>query len=224
MSTLPPLSDTYRKYKKGTENFVQWLAGTARATSKVQDVFAAGLQEKIPIAGGRLKGKARKEAKNAGLSAVTTTYEIPISAFVKLAKAVSSVGNIEVPRSVFTTLSAVIRGRKDCAAWYMMNQDGAENTMKGNNERHQNFIEVLEDTLQALNKHQSKKQQPTASTKGTVKKVTIIFECLELEETSELEDVPDSIPVTFKSRRMWNTSQRLQMLLCSLGSSASSRT
>ncbi|KAH4939177.1 hypothetical protein HBI67_065670 [Parastagonospora nodorum] len=49
---------------KSTENFVQWLADTARATGKVQDVFTAGLQEKVPVAGARLKGKLVKFAKD----------------------------------------------------------------------------------------------------------------------------------------------------------------
>jgi len=199
MGFAPALMDTYFKYKHGTDSFVQWLGDTARATGKVQDVFAAGLQERIPVAGGRLKGKAREEA-NAGLgaSANTATYEIPIGAFVKLAKAVSSAGNIEVPRSVFATLRAVIRGRKECAAWYMINQDGADNTMKGNNERHQHFIGVLEDTLQALKNPRFEQQQPPSSTKDTMKKVTNMFECLELEDTDELEEIPDRTPFNFK--------------------------
>lgn len=74
MGLAPALVDTYRKYKKGTENFVQWLAGTARATGTVEDVFLAHTQEKLPTTGGRLKGKARKEAKKAGLAANTSTY------------------------------------------------------------------------------------------------------------------------------------------------------
>jgi hypothetical protein len=193
------LVDTYRRYKKGTENFVQWLAGTARATGTVDSVFAASLQEQVPAAGGRLKGKARKEAKKAGLATNTTTYQVSINTFVKLARAITDTSNIEVPHSVFATLSAVVRGRKDCAAWYVLNQDHANDTMKANNDRHQHFIEILEDTLQMLKKKQSQTKRSSIPAEDTcAKKVTNMFECLELEETEELEEIPESIPVTCK--------------------------
>ncbi|CAN9162344.1 unnamed protein product [Alternaria alternata] len=68
MGLAPLLVDTYRKYKKGTNNFVQWLAETARATGTVNDVFKDSCQDVVPPTGGRLKGVASKEAKKAGLT------------------------------------------------------------------------------------------------------------------------------------------------------------
>jgi hypothetical protein len=106
---------------------------------------------------------------------------------------------MEVPHSVFATLSAVIRGRKDCAAWYLLNQDHADDTMKTNNDRHQHFIKILEDTLQILKKKQPQTKQSSISTEDTyVKKVANMFECLELSETDESEEIPESIPTVPK--------------------------
>jgi hypothetical protein len=197
--------DTYRRYKKGTEGFVQWLAGTARATGTVEEVFKSGPQEPRPTPGGRLKGKARKEAKKAGLATNTSTCQVPIKTFVKLAKAVVASPHVQVPRSVTTTLRAVIQGRKNCAAWYLLNQDDASDTMKRNNDGHQYFIKVLQDTLDILNR---KAQQTGATTSQDsdpyLTKVANMFASLEVEETSEveMEDIPEVSPKSKVEKRV----------------------
>jgi len=194
MGLAPTLVDTYRRYKKGTDNFVQWLAETARDTGLVESVFKAGLKEQAPAAGGRLKGKARKEAKKAGLTTNAAKLEVPIKAMVELAEAIVTTNKVEVPRSVLTTLGAVIRGRKDCATWYILNQNDADEEMRKNNARHQYFIEVLEELRDTLKKSQpSTKQTAQQASDPDSKRNANMFACLELEETAELEDIPDVI-------------------------------
>jgi hypothetical protein len=150
MGLAPLLVDTYHKYKKGTNNFVQWLAETARATGTIDHVFKNGPKETIPASGGRLKGAARKQAKKAGLMQNATTYQIPIKSFKILAEAIAMTGGVQVPASVFMTLRAVIRGRKGCASWYGRTSDPDDNATKENNAGHNHFIEVLEDVLAIL--------------------------------------------------------------------------
>jgi hypothetical protein len=97
MGVAPVLVDTYRRYKKGTENFVQWLAETARGTGQADDVFKAGTKDNVPSSGGRLKGKARMEAKKAGLGSNMTRFVVPMKAMAGLAKAIVTTKTVEVP-------------------------------------------------------------------------------------------------------------------------------
>jgi hypothetical protein len=188
------LVDTYRKYKKGTENVVQWLAETARSTGAVEDLFRDGAQDAVPATGGRLKGKARKAAKMSGSTTRTSTFRVPIRSFTTLAKAIANAAGLEVPGSFFTTIRAVIRGRKECARWYLMNQEDANDVMEENNKGHQHFIETLENVLDVLQAKQLKMKLPTFQNNvPNTRKVTNIFECLKLEEPISSEDIPDTI-------------------------------
>jgi hypothetical protein len=194
MGVAPVLVDTYRRYKKGTENFVQWLAETARGTGQADDVFKAGTKDNVPSSGGRLKGKARMEAKKAGLGSNMTRFVVPMKAMAGLAKAIVITKTVEVPHSVLATLGAVIRGRKDCATWYLLNQNDADKTMRDNNARHQHFIEVLEDIRDTL---KMTKRQATQSAQQPsdpdAERYTNMFASLEIEETFDLDDIPDVI-------------------------------
>lgn len=110
MGLAPVLNDTYRKYKMGTANFVQWLAETARATGTVNHVFSKGHQGAIPKSRARLKGNARKEAKTDLSQDASPTYQVTINTFTVLAKAIAEDKSTSVLLSVFRTLQAVIQG------------------------------------------------------------------------------------------------------------------
>lgn len=133
MALLSALGDTYRRYKKGTESCVQWLATAARSTGAVGDIFTSEYLPQKTTCGGRPKEKARTKPSAAGLSAKPAVYKVPTKAFVRLAKAIVGNSTIEIPRSVLATLRAVIRGRKDCATWYLMNQNGTNELFSNNN-------------------------------------------------------------------------------------------
>lgn len=77
----------------------------------------------------------------------------------------------------------------------MLNQDDADDIIKANNERHQHFIKVLEDTLEILKRKQWTKNEATPPTNDEyLNKVTNMFECLELGQSDQLEDNPEFIP------------------------------
>ncbi|CAN9098938.1 unnamed protein product [Alternaria alternata] len=205
MGLAPLLVDTYRKYKKGTNNFVQWLAETARATGTVNDVFKDSRQDVVPPTGGRLKGAARKEAKKAGRTQnATATCQITTKSFLTLATAIAADKRTSVPPEVFTTLRAVIRGRKDCAVWYSMISDQVDDAAKESNAGHRHFIKLLEDVLGIIKpKLPQIQRQPLKAAKTAPLHTNNAYEHLESEESLETEDMPDVIespvrPVTQK--------------------------
>ena len=205
MGLAPLLVDTYRKYKKGTNNFVQWLTETARATGTVNDMFKDSRQDVVPPTGGRLKGAARKEAKKAGLTHNTTaTCQITTKSFLTLATAIAADKRTCVPPAVFTTLHAVIQGRKDCAVWYSMISDQTDDAAKESNAGHRHFIKLLEDVLEIIKpKLPQIQRQPLKAAKTAPLHTNNAYEHLESEESLETEDMPDVIespvrPVTQK--------------------------
>jgi hypothetical protein len=195
MGLAPLLVDTYRKYKQGMGNFVQWLAETARATGTVNDVFKDSHQDAIPPAGGRLKGAARKEAKKVGLThSATVSCQITTKSFLTLANAISADKRASVPHTVYTTLRAIIRGREDCANWYTLNSNARNDTVKENNASHRHFIKILEAVLEILQTKQPRAgHQPLKTTTAAPIRTNNAYELLEVEELSESEDMPDII-------------------------------
>lgn len=62
------LTNSYREYKRDTNSIAVWLASTAKSDGFLGDLnasFSDGSSTKEPEIGGRLKGKARLEAKKA---------------------------------------------------------------------------------------------------------------------------------------------------------------
>ncbi|KAI4700574.1 hypothetical protein J4E81_003535 [Alternaria sp. BMP 2799] len=192
MALTPLLFDAYQKYKRGTEDLVHWLAETARATGTVNEVFSDSQQHGKPPTGGRLKGSARKAAKNA-----PATYHITARSFVALATAIANDARASVPTSVFGTLQAVIRGRKDCAVWYASTSDCADNAVKENNASHQYFIKTLEDVLEilkAVKRPPVERRQPK-TTKAEAIRTSNKYELLENEALPESDHMPEIIEV-----------------------------
>ncbi|KAH6858891.1 hypothetical protein BKA58DRAFT_449234 [Alternaria rosae] len=177
MGFAPLLVDTYRTYKNGTSNFVQWLAETARATGTVNNIFKDNHQEAVPPAGGRLKCAARKEAKKAGLTQnATATCQIPAKSSLTLATAIAGDTHASVPLSVFTKLRAVIEGRRDCAVW------------------HQYFIKVVENVLEILRAKQPQAQhRPLKTDKTGPAHSTNMYELLQDKELSDSGGMPEVI-------------------------------
>lgn len=98
--------DTYRRYKRGTEEFVNWLATTARATGKVEHLFKKGDQNVLPQKNSkRLKGKARKDAK--AVASPQGSIEVPMRTFHDLAAAIVK-SKLVVPLQVMDILKDAI--------------------------------------------------------------------------------------------------------------------
>jgi hypothetical protein len=195
MGLAPVLVDTYRTYKKGTGNVIQWLAETARATGTVNEVFQDTYQDVVPPTGGRLKGAAREAEKKARPTHnATAVCQITTKSCLILATAIATDARAFVPRSVFTTLRAVIRGRKDCAVWYATTSDPEDDTAKEKNAGHNHFIKTLENVLKVLKakQPQSKHQSRKVMEAGPVRAANM-YELLEDEELSESEEMPGVI-------------------------------
>jgi hypothetical protein len=158
------LIDSYIQYKSDTDYFTTWLAhvgqrcgyhlfGSYEALSQSVDRSA----EKKTI---KLKGKARKLAKDAGSidlgSAQPQPSQKPIPKtlrlrdFIPLATHIASFTKppVSVPRPVVKKLRRAINLRHRCAAWFKARPDGT--TSLATNECHQYFIEVLETVLTVL--------------------------------------------------------------------------
>jgi hypothetical protein len=192
------LIETYAEYKKGTDTFVQWLVETARATGTVGFLLKSGVTVAAPTApaGGRLKGKARKQAKKESLKPVLETQKISINVFDQLAHAIANDKTAKVPPSIFGILRSVIRGRKECATWFIPNQIDASDAMKETNEGHQHFIAVLEHVISILKvKEPSLQKAVPQTTNPVINHVTNVYECLRLEDTVESDDLSEIVPL-----------------------------
>jgi hypothetical protein len=190
MSTPPPLVDTYQRYKIGTKAFIQWLATTARATGKVDDVFTtSGAQEQTPPTGGRLKGKARKLAKEEKGKPVAKTYEVPLNHFPRLAKSVAAAANVTVPSSMFTILRDVIRARKECVSWFSGKEGEAQTAEQSKTQRHRHFVTVLEHVLQELVVKEPTRTYQVSTSKAQLPTLSNLFDGLELQDTIETDTV-----------------------------------
>ncbi|OAL49650.1 hypothetical protein IQ07DRAFT_62763 [Pyrenochaeta sp. DS3sAY3a] len=200
MDTTSPIIGTYHEYKANTAKFTHWLVEAARATGKANLILSTFVQDENKSTG-RLKGKARKDNKNAGPSSKTTLQKVPISAFEKLASVVANSKNIPIPRGVFTTLRAVIRGRKACAEWYGKGTSSKDDRAKDDDKGHQHFIKVLEAVLVILLPRMParKRVNPSTnpSTTSTENHLQNMYARLALEddddatEENEAWDVPD---------------------------------
>lgn len=102
------LVSTYLEYKRDTDAIAAWLASTAKASG-----FTASLTP-VSLYGtnaGRLKGKARAQAKKIS-TASATKYIISIKDFIILAEYLLEKA-VPVPRSFKSTLNRVIAARSN---------------------------------------------------------------------------------------------------------------
>jgi hypothetical protein len=199
MVLAPHLIETYAEYKKGTDTFVQWFVETARATGTVAFLFESGVKVDTPAptpAGGRLKGKARKQAKTEAPKPTLESQKISINVFAQLAHAIANDKTAKVPPSIFGILRSVIRGRKECATWFISNQIDASDTMRENNEGHQHFIAVLEHVMNILKvKEPSLRKAVSQTTTPAIDQITNVYECLHFEDTVEPDDLSENVPL-----------------------------
>ncbi|KAI0973477.1 hypothetical protein F4678DRAFT_477921 [Xylaria arbuscula] len=154
---LSALPSTYQLYKRDTDAVAGWLASTAKSLGFATDVTATTSASK-PVAGGRLKGKARAEAKKQGAAAPKQSspatgpkYIIDIKDFVPLAEYVA--GKVtSVPETFRVTIDRVIAMRSGFRG--RLEKYGKE-ISEISDAKHQNSIEgalvqVLENVREAL--------------------------------------------------------------------------
>ncbi|KAI1264524.1 hypothetical protein F5Y18DRAFT_436903 [Xylariaceae sp. FL1019] len=141
---MSSLASSYRIYKQDTDAVAAWLASTAKSLG-----YTLKSTTDATSSTGRLKGKARKEAKQAKL--VGPKYIISIDDFVRLAEYIAN-KRAPVPETLMVIVDRVIEMRSGFGAklaeYGKIVNEEAENN-------HQYFIEVLEivrDTLKPLMK------------------------------------------------------------------------
>jgi len=192
MGLSPLLVDTYRRYKRDTKTFTQWLGATARSTGLAEDVFEDGAEKQDTRNTGRKKGKNRKPRKQA------TAYKISVNAFAQLARAIKEAKASVVPHHIMNILGDVIKARKGCAAWYRAHQTEESETTKSHNEGHRHIIEALEEVRQILLPVKEKIKVLNEKAANENPQSTNLFGILEVEECPDWESEVSPQPTTRK--------------------------
>ncbi len=158
LPSLPPsLVDSYRQYKDLTSSFTTWLASTGEKygfrLSACKPATTHTPEPSTHKANPRLKGKARKLARDADKTAQNTkslTKTLLLKDYIPLAKhIVSSTKSPQyIPSSVLTKLQRAIDLRRRFASWF---KTGAQSTASlMSNGSHEHFIKVLNTVLDIL--------------------------------------------------------------------------
>ena len=217
--------NTYQFYKEQTDKLAQWLVENAAACGyklpepDKQVARRNGLLNGIspsdsapsPTPSGRLKGRARKDAKlkNATASVAPIedptsqpTYRIKLSQFTELARKVAEAGVIVVPESVIKLASQVVDLRRGFSRFY---EKQATDSTRTADLKHAHFVSTLEEVINILrppssaasdnaenastpiNNGNTSKHSTDRISNGT-EMLSNQFDHLELEEPIEIDD------------------------------------
>lgn len=124
----------YQQYKQDTKHIVEWLACTARSY---------GFRATQPASEGRLKGKARKEAKK-----TTKLYPVSLSDFEPMALFLVEKFQVTVPSFFAAALARAIRRRMSFADELKRSRD--LRIAFGAGDTHQHFVDVLQRVHEIL--------------------------------------------------------------------------
>src|SRR5271170_4769661 len=156
------LTGSYKRYKEDTNVFTTWLSKAAIACGwnarDLQEANSAKSQSQsdAPSKEVRLKGRARKLAKEAGESSKKTAnqtlpaknYRVTGKIILQQAEIVAKSKNplIPLPANVLRVLERAINARRRCSAWFR--KTGVDNHYS--DAGHLYFIDVLEKALGIL--------------------------------------------------------------------------
>ncbi|KAI1633864.1 hypothetical protein F4809DRAFT_621627 [Biscogniauxia mediterranea] len=176
------LASTYQQYKRDTDSVAEWLASTAKSCGYLPDLLrgpASAAKDN-----GRLKGKARAEAKKSQASSTmkptdaTNKYTIKLNEFVPMAEFISGKPGVFVPFSFGTTLDRVIAVRSAFKAKLEANGTAVDGLSHA---KHEHFVGILEKVRDVL---KSRMKYPQAD-KSTPDEVTNMFAALKVYEPSD---------------------------------------
>lgn len=195
------LTSSYLQYKSDTNTVASWLASTARKCGYAADLLTKGKQRQQ--GSGRLKGKARKLARNAPTKPTPSTppaqtYIIAIKDFIGLAEYIAGYKGtrVEVPEGFTSSLHRAIAVRRSHGA-DVSEAPGKTTESQASDDRHSYFIGVLEhvrDTLRPL-MPESLKNMESETKPADAEKLSNLFDKLELFEPSEdFLNAPDATP------------------------------
>ncbi|PQE07346.1 Ank-repeat mbp1 protein [Rutstroemia sp. NJR-2017a WRK4] len=207
---LPFPAISYKRYKDDTSTFVKWLAETAQSC-RSETIGSTPTTESAKEGGARLKGKARKLAKEKARTANNKTSaakpdndEIPAakpenhvvdtSELLGLAHTISNSKNssIIVPTEIIRAGIRAVSARRKCTAYFesITNKDDDEKLSR--NESHAYFTKLMEDVLVILQPHFAPSTTPKDSTKqpsgSLLQDLQNRFARLEVEEPEEPDD------------------------------------
>ncbi|ETS85557.1 hypothetical protein PFICI_03582 [Pestalotiopsis fici W106-1] len=189
-----PLVGAYQQYKADTDAVAAWLASTASAhgyfLTQPQDAETTSSKAAVT---GRLKGKARKDAKRAAENQgqVHRTYRIAIRDFVVLAEHIAS-KNVSVPFSFASTLDRLIRVRQSFGRRLEKHGSLLNESLDRN---HSFFVSILESVRETLRPWFQMSPQTSDPTEPTDRlgEATNRFARLFVHEPSEhFLDAPDT--------------------------------
>ncbi|RMZ42085.1 hypothetical protein AFCA_006829 [Aspergillus flavus] len=184
------LTSSYLQYKEDTNAVASWLASTAKRCGYAVDQLTQTRKEKPS---GRLKGKARKQAKSQKGPA-TPTYTIAIKDFVSLAEWIAHDHRqpIHVPSSFVTALERAIHTRRRHGDYLAHKSKSAEDS-------HAYFIGILEHVRETL-RPQFPRESLGAGDDDSKKIKINRFEGLEVQEPSkdflQMRDLPTAVPTS----------------------------
>ena len=223
---MPPsiFINSYQLYKKQTDKLAQWLVDNAIAcgykvpesekiVSKLNcNVIGVDRPDSAPspTPSGRLKGRARKEAKLKAAASVIPiedaapqpAYRIKLSQFAQLARRIAQDSEPAIPDSVIKLANQVIDLRRGFSRFY---EKQATDLTRAAIFKHAHFVEILEEVIDILKAPSSAgtKDSVIASTPAKIEHTVKTakdcgsgdsdvlsnqFNNLELEEPIELDD------------------------------------
>ena len=214
------LVDSYKCYKADTAAFLGWLVLSAQEHGYSSPCIPA-TPKPTPTPTPRLKGKARKEAKDDKMLGNLPVKVVPIVEFVPLSSFVRTKSQKSTPHSILKLLERIVRERKRCFTWYEHVEKMSES-----NDSHSYFIDVLQSVRGILmDGEETPSRRPLAKVKSPKKPVSLgnsneqdgfpnYFSSLEVEDdtfgdlgTDEIHD-PNSPPKSEEGNEQKNTPSR----------------
>ena len=214
------LAGSYQRYKADTNVFTTWLSEKAIAcgyrppnlTPRNTTPPETKPEDASQSSGSRLKGKARKEAKEAIKTSPSNSQEaaaVPIvkytlraSDLLRQAEAVSASTRprVQMPVAIQKVVERAIHARQRCTAWYQ--ETGVKNDYS--TEGHVHFIDVLEKTLSILQpcfattdatselpvQEEKSKGRQAGKTSNDI--LSNRFETLQIEDAEDILDIGES--------------------------------
>lgn len=116
---------SYKRYKAGTKQVINWLANTAAQYCDLRDVL---------------------DCARTG-SALHTTIRVKTHELLTLAKVIAAAKQSTVPAGILEVLQDVISGRQSCAGWYASQTTEDDSEMVDRNETHLHFVSILQTVL-----------------------------------------------------------------------------
>lgn len=206
------LTSSYLQYKADTNAVASWLATTAKSCGYAPDLLARENNGQQKASTGRLKGKARKQARetanqsSAEQKPSAPTYTIAVKDFINLAQHIAGFTKppVSVPRGFATVLDRAIAVRRGHAADLSSQLDQSAKK-KESDATHTYFLGVLEQVRDILRprmpsdllKDHLAKPPGTEIPTDSSESLSNQFKHLDIHEPSEaFINAPDNVPKT----------------------------